>query len=73
MIAFDIVDKNRAPDAAAATRIINVTLANGLLLITCGIHGNTIRLLFPLTIQEEVFSEGLSLLERAILAVPCDE
>jgi 4-aminobutyrate aminotransferase-like enzyme len=35
-------------------------------LLTCGVYGNVLRFLFPLTIQEAVFDEALSILERAI-------
>ena len=40
----------------------------GLLLLTCGVHGNVIRFLFPLTIEDAVFEEGSRLLARALEA-----
>ena len=43
-------------------------LAQGLVLLTCGVHLNVIRFLFPLTIQDAVFEEGLDILERALTA-----
>ncbi|MBN1210119.1 MAG: 4-aminobutyrate--2-oxoglutarate transaminase [Myxococcaceae bacterium] len=43
-------------------------LQRGLLLLSCGIYGNVLRFLFPLTIPEPVFNEGLSLLEEALSA-----
>jgi len=38
------------------------------LLLTCGLYGNVIRFLAPLTITDEVFTEALSILEDALLA-----
>ena len=40
----------------------------GLLLLTCGNYGNVIRIMVPLTITDEVLSEGLTILEAAIAA-----
>lgn len=68
MIAFDVVTSDGSPDPQGAKRITAAALAEGLILITCGIHGNTIRLLFPLVIPDELFSEALQKLERAIFA-----
>jgi 4-aminobutyrate aminotransferase-like enzyme len=45
-----------------------VALENGLLLLTCGVHGNVIRFLFPLTIQDAVLDEALDILAAAIKA-----
>ena len=41
-------------------------LAEGLVLLTCGVYMNAIRFLYPLTIQDAVFEEALSIIERAI-------
>ena len=40
----------------------------GLLLLTCGVYGNVIRFLFPLTIEDAVFDEGLAILAKALAA-----
>ena len=42
-------------------------LERGLLILTCGIDGNVVRLLTPLTASEKVLNEGLDILEAAIL------
>ena len=34
---------------------------------TCGVHGNVIRFLAPITIQDEVFAEALDILEAAMV------
>lgn len=54
------------PDADAARTIQRRALDQGLLLLTCGSYGNVIRFLFPLTISDEVFAEGLAIFEAAV-------
>ncbi|HEU4538436.1 MAG TPA: 4-aminobutyrate--2-oxoglutarate transaminase [Polyangiaceae bacterium] len=69
MIAAEFYDPaRRAPDAAFARRVQAEAMARGLLLLTCGVHGNVVRFLFPLTIPEGVFEEGLSILDEALRA-----
>src|SRR5438552_17143230 len=48
MIAFDMVKSDRTPDSDAAKKVSARAIDDGLVLLTCGVHGNTIRLLFPL-------------------------
>jgi 4-aminobutyrate aminotransferase/(S)-3-amino-2-methylpropionate transaminase len=69
MVAFDVV-KSRGgeePDADATKRVTAAALAEGLVLLSCGVHANTIRILMPLTISDEILGEGLSKLERALI------
>jgi 4-aminobutyrate aminotransferase len=42
-------------------------LEKGLILLTCGVYGNVIRFLSPITIQDDIFNEGLNVLEEALL------
>jgi 4-aminobutyrate aminotransferase len=55
-----------APDAELTRAIQARALARGLLLLSCGMYGNVLRFLFPLTIQDEVFEEGVAILEAAL-------
>ncbi len=68
MIAFDLVAQRgaAAPDGAAAKRVTTRALEEGLILLSCGVSGETIRLLYPLTIEDELFEEGLSRLATAL-------
>ncbi|MEG2631121.1 MAG: aminotransferase class III-fold pyridoxal phosphate-dependent enzyme, partial [Comamonas sp.] len=67
MVAAEFKDPaTGAPLAARVKRIQELALERGLLLLTCGVHANVIRFLFPLTIEEEVFEEGLAILAEAI-------
>jgi 4-aminobutyrate aminotransferase len=53
------------PDADSAARVRAAALEGGLLLLTCGVYGNVLRFLFPLTIEDRVFEEALGILEQA--------
>lgn len=68
MIGFDIVRSRGTdePDGAAAKRVTVKALEQGLILLVCGIHGETIRVLVPLTVSDAVLDEGLDMLERAL-------
>ena len=61
--------KTGAPDADTTKKVQAAALARGLLLLTCGVYGNVIRFLFPLTIEDAVFDEGLSALDAALAEV----
>ncbi len=69
MVAFDVVKARGSdePDAEAARRVTQAAMADGLILLTCGVHGNTVRLLNPLTISDEILEEGLAKLEKALI------
>jgi 4-aminobutyrate aminotransferase-like enzyme len=66
MVGVEFNDEAGAPLPQFVKRVQELALGKGLLL-TCGVHGNVIRFLFPLTIEDEVFEEGLSLLAEAVL------
>ena len=57
-----------APDAGFANAVRTAALERGLILLTCGVHGNVIRFLPPLTIADDTFGEGLDVLEAAMRA-----
>jgi 4-aminobutyrate aminotransferase/(S)-3-amino-2-methylpropionate transaminase len=70
MVAFELVTEHggNAPDAAAAKALAGACMDKGLLILTCGVFGETVRLLAPLTIQPEVLTEGLDILESVLIA-----
>ena len=39
---------------------------NGLLLLSCGVYGNVIRFLYPLTIPDAQFTKALDILARVL-------
>jgi 4-aminobutyrate aminotransferase len=58
-----------APNPEMANAIRAEALERGLVLLTCGVYGNVIRFLAPLTIPDEVFAEAMDILEASIDAV----
>jgi 4-aminobutyrate aminotransferase len=67
MVAIELMKPGGGgPDPDAARRIQARAMEKGLLLLTAGVYANVIRFLFPLTIQDAVFAEGLSVLETAL-------
>ena len=69
MCAFEMVTEHGGtkPDAAGAKALAAKCLERGLLILTCGVYSDTVRLLTPLTAPEAVLNEGLDILESAIL------
>ncbi|MDE8345064.1 MAG: 4-aminobutyrate--2-oxoglutarate transaminase [Acidocella sp.] len=70
MVAFDVV-KTRGtdePDAETTKRVLSMAREHGLILLSCGVYGNAIRLLVPLTVSDELLDEGLDMLEMALAA-----
>ena len=55
------------PDAAGTKALVAKCLERGLLILSCGVYANTIRMLTPLTASEAVLKEGLDILEAAII------
>ena len=65
---FNMPDgKTPNPDMTNAIRA--EALRRGLVLLTCGVYGNVIRFLAPLTIPDNIFTEALDILEASIDAV----
>jgi 4-aminobutyrate aminotransferase len=62
MLALELVE--RSPQRAAA--VVAAAFERGLLLLTCGLDGNVIRLLPPLTIADDDLEAGLGMLEGAL-------
>jgi 4-aminobutyrate aminotransferase len=49
-----------------AARVTAAARERGLVLLSCGMYGNVIRILVPLTIDDELLERGLNLLEEAL-------
>ncbi|TNC49849.1 4-aminobutyrate--2-oxoglutarate transaminase [Rubellimicrobium rubrum] len=56
------------PDADFTNRVRTEALKRGLILLTCGVYGNVIRFLAPITIPDDVFAEAMGILEESVLA-----
>ncbi|NSX13527.1 4-aminobutyrate--2-oxoglutarate transaminase [Cupriavidus taiwanensis] len=68
MVAVEFRGRDGSPDPGLTRQVQRRALDQGLLLLTCGVHGNVIRFLFPLTIPDAVMDEGLDMLARALTA-----
>ncbi|MGE0115096.1 MAG: 4-aminobutyrate--2-oxoglutarate transaminase [Steroidobacteraceae bacterium] len=68
MLGFDLLQAHGSDQVAVgkAAEITKRAHARGLILLSCGTYSESIRLLYPLTIQTEVLDEGLTLLESAL-------
>ena len=62
MLAFELAERSGDAAKAVTTR----ARENGLVLLSCGLYGNVIRLLPPLSATDEELERGLSILEEAI-------
>ncbi|MBY4839490.1 4-aminobutyrate--2-oxoglutarate transaminase [Pantoea sp. DY-5] len=62
MMAAEFNDAAGKPSAEIAKAIQQQALEKGLILLTCGVYGNVIRFLYPLTIPDAQFEDALALL-----------
>ena len=58
-----------APNPDMANAIRAEALSRGLVLLTCGVYGNVIRFLAPLTVPDDILAEAMDILEASIDAV----
>jgi 4-aminobutyrate aminotransferase/(S)-3-amino-2-methylpropionate transaminase len=68
MLAVEFVTdfETAQPDAALAKSVIAHALNRGLILLGCGMHGNAVRIMVPLTASDAIVEEGLALFEAAL-------
>ena len=67
MIAIELVKSGSAePDAELTERLATAMHAAGVIVLTCGMFGNIVRLLPPLNISDELLTEGLDILGRVL-------
>jgi 4-aminobutyrate aminotransferase-like enzyme len=62
MLALELVE----PSGDAARAVTTRARENGLVLLSCGLYGNVIRLLPPLSATDEELERGLEILEDAL-------
>jgi len=67
-VAVEFAKADGTPDPDFTKRVQTRARDAGLLLLTCGVHANVVRFLFPLTIEDAVLDEGLSILTNAMKA-----
>jgi len=71
MIAFELVKRRGGhdPDPDTTKAVTAKAQANGLILLSCGVYANTIRILVPLTASDAIIDEGLDTIERSLKQV----
>ena len=71
MLAIELVldPAGKEPASGLAAAVIDAAIERGLILLKAGIAGNCIRVLCPLTIEDEVLDEALDTWEQALEAV----
>ncbi|AZI85797.1 4-aminobutyrate--2-oxoglutarate transaminase [Kosakonia sp. CCTCC M2018092] len=55
-----------APSPEFTKQVQDKALQAGLLLLSCGVYGNVIRFLYPLTIPDEQFRKALDIIQRSL-------
>lgn len=66
MLAFDIVDANGSPDPTACAELKKQAFEKGLLIASCGMYFNSIRVMVPLTVENETLDEALDILASCL-------
>ncbi|EEW25154.1 4-aminobutyrate--2-oxoglutarate transaminase [Rhodobacter ferrooxidans] len=69
MVAVEFANPGtHEPDAGFTNRVRLEAQARGLILLTCGVYGNVVRFLAPITIPDAHFAEAMDILEAAVAA-----
>ena len=68
MVGFDVLDPHdeMRPMANGGRKVAAAALKSGLIILSCGARGETVRVLVPLTAPAAVLEEGLDCLETAL-------
>ena len=71
MVAMELVKDrvSKEPAKEATARVIEECYRQGLIVLKAGTYDNVIRLLPPLTIDEGLVEEGLSIIEKALASL----
>ncbi|HUF55102.1 MAG TPA: 4-aminobutyrate--2-oxoglutarate transaminase [Thermohalobaculum sp.] len=75
MVAVELVTdfQSAAPDAGLTKAVIAKALERGLILLACGMHGNVVRIMVPLTASDAIVEEGLAIFEAALAEAVAEE
>ena len=75
MIAVEFVTdfESANPDADLTKSVIAHALKRGLILLSCGMFGNAVRIMVPLTASDAVVEEGIGIFEAALADAIAEE
>ena len=67
MIAFELGESGdpHRPAADLTKKLTSRARELGLILLSCGVHGNVVRILVPITAEDAIVDEGLAILAKA--------
>lgn len=66
MLAVELVQPDGTAASAQAERLRQSCLANGLMVLTCGVDGNIVRMMPPLNVSREELAEAMECLDRSL-------
>jgi 4-aminobutyrate aminotransferase len=69
MIAIEFDEKDGKPSHDLAEKVAAKCFENKLLVLTCGSHGQVIRLIPPLTMSDSEAEAGMEIIEKAVASV----
>ncbi len=69
MRGLTLVNDDGTPSAEKAAQVSKYCFNNGLVTLVCGIHGNVIRVLMPLVIEDDQLQMGLNIMEAGLAEV----
>jgi 4-aminobutyrate aminotransferase len=69
MLALELVEdrETKAPAAALAAAVTAAARERGLVLLSCGLYSNVVRILVPLVISDDDLGRGVEILEEALV------
>jgi 4-aminobutyrate aminotransferase/(S)-3-amino-2-methylpropionate transaminase len=69
MLALELVEDpgSRRPATELARRTTEIARERGLMLLTCGLYSNVLRVLVPILAEAGEVEEGLEILEDALV------
>jgi 4-aminobutyrate aminotransferase/(S)-3-amino-2-methylpropionate transaminase len=68
MVSFELV-KDRstgAPNPELTVALTRKAAENGLILLSCGLYGNVVRIMVPITASDAIVDEGLDIIELSL-------
>jgi 4-aminobutyrate aminotransferase/(S)-3-amino-2-methylpropionate transaminase len=71
MVGMELVTDRatKEPDKTLTAKLLAAALERGVILLSSGTYGNTVRVLAPLTTPDQIVDEGLDAMEQALGAV----
>ncbi|WP_114417978.1 4-aminobutyrate--2-oxoglutarate transaminase [Marinospirillum perlucidum] len=66
MVAMEFFTPEGKPDSEMPGKILAKAREKGLILLSCGLYGNVVRILVPLTVPDEQLNQGLKILRECM-------